>query len=88
MSFWSEYNGIMKAGGKQDGVFRELSGSLASAFRLGFMLSPFFCFCIIYYLISPLVTVAAFLWQGRAVAARQPHKLEVAGASPVSATIS
>ena len=51
----------MKAGGKQEGVFRERSHarSLASAFRLGFMLSPVFCFCIIYYLISPLATVAA-----------------------------
>jgi hypothetical protein len=39
----------MKAGGKQDGDFRELSGSLASAFRLGFhMLSPFFCSTIFF----------------------------------------
>lgn len=34
----------MKAGGKQDGDFRELSGSLASAFRLGFIVVSFLLF--------------------------------------------
>lgn len=34
----------MKAGGKQDGGFRELSGSLTSAFRLGFIVVSFLLF--------------------------------------------